>query len=324
MIDEYIWDMELTSYKNTKLSSIDINCSINIVKQYGSEDLFPYIIINRVGLNKWIGQISLFINKTSISDIESRFLFIKGFYYGYSSIDLKREFLEVIIEEDLSIDNAVIYIEHLYELFVEEIEHPKDITEIWRYFINNNLPIYRRAMNYVKIELDNFLTDEIKNSAKIVDITGRVKSIDSIYEKVIRKNIYKFDVFTKFNDIAGVRCNCEYLDDVYEVLEYIKKNTLINIVDIDDKMEISNADGYRGVHVIVDVPVYYKEKEYKNIKVEIQLRTSFQNAWSMKTHSLTYKKEMIDDDIKTQMKQLSDILYEADKVSAEMKKIIEN
>ena len=98
-------------------------------------------------------------------------------------------------------------------------------------------------------------------------------------------------MFEKFDDIAGVRCTCEYLDDVYEVLEYIKENPLLRVIEIDDKIDNCTKEGYRGIHIIVFTKIYYKGILHENVKVEIQLRTSFQNAWSMKTHQLTYKRE---------------------------------
>lgn len=86
-------------------------------------------------------------------------------------------------------------------------------------------------------------------------------------------------------------------------------------VAVDDKIENSTVQGYRGIHVIVVVSVFFQEILYENIKVEIQLRTAFQNAWSMKTHELTYKKENSDiEEIQSTMRELSEVLYEADKI----------
>ena len=62
------------------------------------------------------------------------------------------------------------------------------------------------------------------------------------------------------------------------------------------------------------------------MKVEIQLRTSFQNGWAMKTHELTYKqKSDLSKEISNQMKILSDSLYEADSKAQKLRNmIIEN
>ena len=58
------------------------------------------------------------------------------------------------------------------------------------------------------------------------------------------------------------------------------------------------------------------------MKVEIQLRTAFQNAWSMKTHQLTYKKDSIESEkVKDVLRKLSDVLNEADETALKMKQI---
>lgn len=110
--------------------------------------------------------------------------------------------------------------------------------------------------------------------------------IDSIEEKVYRKGIWSSQVFDKFDDIAGVRVICEYISDVYFLLEYNKEL-------------------------------------HKNIKVEIQLRTSFQNGWAIKTHNLTYKRKTnLARDIAKQIKRLSDSIYEADVKAQELRNIL--
>ncbi|WP_368042753.1 GTP pyrophosphokinase family protein, partial [uncultured Ruminococcus sp.] len=188
-----------------------------------------------------------------------------------------------------------------------------------RLIVDNKLPVYHRAMKKVELELSNFTTDDSSNIHKIIEISSRVKTIDSIQEKVYRKNICQFELFERFDDIAGVRCTCEFLNDVYDVLEYIKQNPLFNVQSIEDKIINPSQAGYRGIHIIVTTDVYYKGSVYNNIKVEIQLRTAFQNAWSMKTHQLTYKQKSIPVDISETMKMMSDALNEADNAAQKIR-----
>lgn len=131
------------------------------------------------------------------------------------------------------------------------------------------------------------------------------------------------EVFERFDDLAGVRVVCEYISDVYYLLEYIKENPLIRVIEIDDKIETPTQEGYRGIHVIVEVDVYYNRSLYNAIKVEIQLRTSFQNGWAMKTHELTYKRKSdLSKEISLQMKILSDSLYEADSKAQDLRNMV--
>ena len=70
-------------------------------------------------------------------------------------------------------------------------------------------------------------------------------------------------------------------------------------------------------------PILTISQLYKDVKVEIQLRTSFQNGWAMKTHELTYKRKSdLSKEISNQMKILSDSLYEADSKAQKLRNMI--
>lgn len=202
----------------------------------------------------------------------------------------------------------------------------KNLVKKTKKRISQILPVYERAKNVIILELESFSKEIESSQCGIIDICGRVKNIDSIEEKVYRKGILSSQIYERFDDIAGVRVVCEYISDVYYLLGYIKENPLIRVIEIDDKIEKPTQEGYRGIHVIVEVDVYYSKQLYRDVKVEIQLRTSFQNGWAMKTHELTYKqKSDLSKEISNQMKILSDSLYEADSKAQKLRNmIIEN
>ena len=322
-----IWDMEINEYDNIYLSEMYDDTTIEILKQFGSEDLFPYISIIKNGSDMWIGKIEVSLEYFSYEDIKKELEYIKEKYSNYRSFLYKNKKeieINILLTENHEIIEAKNEIEIYADLFLDHMRtlQNKSVSRLARSYILKMLPIYQRAMKKVKMELENFITDSDDNKGKIVDICGRVKTLESICEKVNRKGIGQFEVFDKFEDIAGVRCTCEYLDDVREVMEYINKNQLFNVSKLEDKIEKPTQEGYRGIHIIVLTKVYYQGKIYDNIKVEIQLRTSFQNAWSMKTHQLTYKKDTVESNsIKNVMKELSDVLKEADETALKMKNI---
>lgn len=199
----------------------------------------------------------------------------------------------------------------------------KRLVKKTRKKISEILPVYERAKNVIILELESFSKEVDVAQCRVIDMAGRIKSVDSIEEKVYRKGILSSQIFERFDDIAGVRVVCEYISDVYYLLEYIKENPLIRIIEIDDKIEKPTQEGYRGIHVIVEVDVYYNKQLYKDVKVEIQLRTSFQNGWAMKTHELTYKRKSdLSKEISNQMKVLSDSLYEADSKAQELRNLV--
>ena len=324
--NNFIWDMELTSYNKVFISDMHMDSYIIIEKQYGSEDLFPFITIKRISENEWEGIILFdYSGLPPEEQLAYEFESIRKVYPIYKFLSKGEEKqLGIEINENGSIEQVVNHILMCSDILYDDIIQRNYVnTRLFESYVNSKLPIYQRAVSRVKMELESFVTDDNDNMNKVVDICGRVKSMDSISEKINRKNIYKYQMFEKFDDIAGVRCTCEYLDDVYEVLEYIKENPLLRVIEIDDKIDNCTKEGYRGIHIIVFTKIYYKGILHENVKVEIQLRTSFQNAWSMKTHELTYKHNTeFEKKVVQEMKKLSDILYEADKVSMEMKKKI--
>ena len=87
----------------------------------------------------------------------------------------------------------------------------------------------------------------------------------------------------------------------------------------DNKLSVPNEDGYRGYHAVVKVPL---DREEFTPRVEIQIRTGYQNSWSAKTHQLTYKNEELINKFQKGLKEYSDILFKADKKCLELRKKI--
>ena len=316
----YIWDMEIDSYKDVYLEDFYDDTIIDFEYLHCEE---MYIGVSNLQRNKesnWIITVPIqFSDKNKSIESACRELsqyedFLVRYYitddsYGESEIT-------VLIKENMSIFDAYNYAIEMRDVVIEYANalDNKSLSKVFRQTLVSRLPIYSRAMRKIELELSNFTTDESANSKKIIEISSRVKTIESIQEKVYRKNICQFELFDKFDDIAGVRCTCEFLSDVYDVVEYISENPLINVQSIEDKIKNPAESGYRGIHIIATTDVYYQGSIYENVKVEIQIRTAFQNAWSMKTHQLTYKREDdIPDDISETMRKMSDSLNEADK-----------
>ena len=325
-----IWNLEIDSYKEEYLSEMYDDTCIDYLYLH-CEEMYPEIFgLRKKSPNLWTATVCIFCLKSSdkenfelaCTQLKNHFDWLEHWKSANSEYD---DFtITVSIDHDMSLYDAYFYIMNSRDKVIEATQclEQKKLTAHTQREITKLLPVYQRAMNRVKLELLNYITDNDSNANKIIEIEGRVKELSSIEEKVYRKNICEYEVFDKFDDIAGVRCICEYLDDVYDVLTYLKSNPLLKIVDIDDKIEKSSPPGYRGIHVIVTVNVFFQDKLYENIKVETQLRTAFQNAWSTKTHILTYKQDNANTaEVENVMKELSEVLYEADKVALRMKKL---
>lgn len=156
----------------------------------------------------------------------------------------------------------------------------------------NFIQPYRNVMKEIEVSLEA-LDIEYKRKYDhnpIHSIQSRIKSLSSIFEKLKRKELEQSfkSAMENLKDIAGVRVNCYYLQDVYTIIEKLKKQN--NIVIINEKDYISNPkpNGYRSYHLIVGV-VVYEDDEKQYYPVEIQIRTLAMDFWASIEHQLCYK-----------------------------------
>ena len=119
-------------------------------------------------------------------------------------------------------------------------------------------------------------------------VTGRVKSISSILDKMQRKNISMENCEKEIEDIAGVRIICQFEEDIYKVSDLICKRSDMKVKEIKDYLTHVKESGYRSYHLVV---YYVVEtlKGPKEIMAEIQIRTMAMNFWATIEHSLQYK-----------------------------------
>jgi len=121
-------------------------------------------------------------------------------------------------------------------------------------------------------------------------IKSRVKSIDSLLEKLRRKNIQinMENIRENIEDIAGIRIICSFESDVYKIAELIKKQEDITFVREQDYIAFPKPNGYRSYHMIIKVPVYLIDR-VELVKVEIQIRTDAMDFWASLEHKARYK-----------------------------------
>lgn len=149
-------------------------------------------------------------------------------------------------------------------------------------------------------------------------VTGRVKPIESIKEKMVLRNIRLENLALDMQDIAGVRVMVQFVDDVEEVLDIIRKRKDMKIVYERDYITNMKASGYRSYHVVVEYPVDTINGN-ETVLAEIQIRTLSMNFWATIEHSLNYKyRGNFPDEIKKRLEVTAKIAYQLDE---EMRKI---
>ena len=176
--------------------------------------------------------------------------------------------------------------------------------------------LYESAVQCVIVRLDTIGKEVTirEQRSPIRSVTSRIKEPHSIYEKLKKRGYpLTLESITKhLNDIAGVRVICEYLQDVYAIRDALISGDSIRLVQEKDYIKHPKPNGYRSLHMIVDVPVLLCEGK-KYVRCEIQIRTTAMDSWAGLEHNLRYKKERAQDSNTNQkLKKCASLLSESD------------
>lgn len=122
----------------------------------------------------------------------------------------------------------------------------------------------------------------------IEQVTGRVKSVASILDKMQKKNIGIDQIEERLEDIAGIRIICQFVEDIPKVVNIIRERKDMTVEHEKNYIDHMKSSGYRSYHMIVNYEVQTMQGA-KTIRAEIQIRTMGMNFWSTIEHSLQYK-----------------------------------
>lgn len=152
--------------------------------------------------------------------------------------------------------------------------------------------IYEAGIKEIRTKLE-ILDDEFKinhDHNPIHHMEYRLKSINSIIGKLEKRGfeISLDSITTNLTDIAGVRVICNYVSDVYKIADLLVKQSDIKLIKKKDYIKHPKENGYRSLHLVVEVPIFLAEK-VQPITVEIQIRTIAMDFWASLEHHLRYK-----------------------------------
>ena len=184
---------------------------------------------------------------------------------------------------------------------------------------------YIQAVGELKIKLRGIRKQyrKQKQHSPIEFVTGRVKPIESIKEKMVLRGIREENLAQDMQDIAGLRVMVQFVDDVEEVLDVLRKRHDMRIIQERDYIKNRKASGYRSYHVIIEYPVDTINGS-KTILAEIQIRTLSMNFWATIEHSLNYKyKGEFPDEIKKRLEITAKIAYQLDEEMGKMREDIQ-
>ena len=131
------------------------------------------------------------------------------------------------------------------------------------------------------------------NRNPIHHMESRLKTPKSVFEKLQRYEvpITLQSVEEHILDVAGMRVIVSYIDDVNAIVKVLSMHEDLKIVKVKDYIKNPKPNGYRSLHVIVKVPVYFLDRK-QYVPVEIQFRTVAMDFWASLEHTLKYKQDV--------------------------------
>lgn len=185
------------------------------------------------------------------------------------------------------------------------------------------LCMYNAAMNETTARLD-IIKEEFKfrnQRCPIHHIDTRLKSAESILGKLQKKDLdlTLSAACNNIYDIAGVRVVTPYVKDIYNIRDRIEAQDDIFIMQEKDYVETPKRNGYRSLHIIIRIPVYFMGKK-QLVPVELQIRSLAMDLWASLEHDLKYKNLHKESgiDFTAKLYECSRLIYQAED---EMEKI---
>lgn len=188
--------------------------------------------------------------------------------------------------------------------------------------------MYLCALKEIKTKFE-VLDTEFESQYKrnpISVISTRLKRTESIMQKIAKYKVpFTLESVEKnINDVAGIRIVCSYIDDIYKIADALLRQDDIRLINKKDYIANPKPNGYRSLHLIVSIPVFFAEKK-KDVKVEVQIRTIAMDFWASLEHQIKYKHEIPEQKkVSEKLKSCADIISETDKQMMELRKQIES
>ena len=210
----------------------------------------------------------------------------------------------------------------------DSMERIADMKDQFSQTIDPILRMYNVAMCATTARLE-IIEDEFKYRklrCPIHHIDTRLKSAKSILGKLQKKDLdlTLSAACNNIYDIAGIRVVCSYIKDVYLIRDRLMAQDDVMIMQIKDYIETPKENGYRSLHMVIRVPVYFMNKK-QLVPVELQIRTLAMDLWASLEHDIKYKclYQAETEDFSEELKECSRLIYEAEEKMEIMNRTLE-
>ncbi|WP_350353592.1 GTP pyrophosphokinase [Lactobacillus gasseri] len=180
---------------------------------------------------------------------------------------------------------------------------------------------YQQAVSELKVKFRSLRQSFLNKGehSPIEFVVGRVKTVDSIKEKMTRRVIAPDVIENDMQDIAGIRIMCQFVDDIYRVVDLIHQRQDIQVIEERDYIQNAKPSGYRSYHMVIEYSVFLPDGP-KKIIAEIQIRTLAMNFWATVEHTLNYKYQgKYPEDISKRLKSTAEAAYKLDEEMSSIK-----
>ena len=165
----------------------------------------------------------------------------------------------------------------------------KELRDEFQRFLREYEFGMREVETKISILRDEFVHDHDYNP--IEHVSSRLKSPDSIVEKIARRGIEEPDferIRQEITDIAGIRVTCSFVTDVYRLFALLTEQDDITVRIVKDYIKAPKSNGYKSLHAIIEVPVFLSTGPIQ-VPVEVQFRTIAMDFWASLEHKIHYK-----------------------------------
>lgn len=180
---------------------------------------------------------------------------------------------------------------------------------------------YQQAVSELKVKFRSLRQSFLNKGehSPIEFVVGRVKTVDSIKEKMTRRVIAPDVIENNMQDIAGIRIMCQFVDDIYRVVDLIHQRQDMQVIEERDYIQNAKPSGYRSYHMVIEYSVFLPDGP-KKIIAEIQIRTLAMNFWATVEHTLNYKYQgKYPEDISKRLKSTAEAAYKLDEEMSSIK-----
>jgi putative GTP pyrophosphokinase len=173
----------------------------------------------------------------------------------------------------------------------------------FREWFDSQRPLFQRSLSVMRSLVSELLAESKVFAPPVV--SGRIKDRDECLGKFSRKYQTKleeaqtpYEIKDHVTDIVGLRVVCLYETDVPEIRKLLNEH--FEFLDETNKTKSIEAHddtfGYKGLHLDVKLKApradLLEYARFADLRFELQIRTTVQDAWSVLDHKIKYKRNI--------------------------------